>query len=83
MQMKEDLIFFCDKMDKKINTVELHKDLEEIKNEQKLIVNTISVTNLLLLQNSQQALRPAKEDQINLGDDQNELDAKNSTAEWR
>lgn len=54
VQMKEDLLFFCDKLDKKLDGANLHKEMEEIKNQQNVIVNTISFTNILLLQKSQQ-----------------------------
>ena len=57
VQIKNDMLFICNQMDKKkLDISELHKDLEEIKNQQKLIIDTISVTNLLLLQNSQLTL---------------------------
>lgn len=59
VRIKNDMLFICNQMDKKkLDIGDLHKDLEEIKNQQKVILNKVNLTNFLLLPKSQQILPP-------------------------
>lgn len=49
-QLREDLIFLCDKLEKKLDSLDPHNELKEIKDQ-------CTLTNLLLLQNNPQVLQ--------------------------